>query len=142
VRLWSLHPQYLDSKGLVALWREALLAQRVLQGETRGYTRHPQLLRFKEQPRPVAAIATYLLHIHREAVERGYHFDADKIAPGRSRKQMLVTDGQLAYEWQHLLGKLKLRDPQRYRELRSLQHPLPHPMILIVPGEVAAWEIR
>jgi len=30
MRLWSLHPRYLDAKGLVALWREGLLAQKVL----------------------------------------------------------------------------------------------------------------
>ncbi|HEU5178767.1 MAG TPA: pyrimidine dimer DNA glycosylase/endonuclease V, partial [Burkholderiales bacterium] len=32
MRLWSLHPKYLDARGLVALWREALLAQAVLRG--------------------------------------------------------------------------------------------------------------
>lgn len=37
MRLWTLHPKYLDPKGLVALWRETLLAQRVLAGRTRGY---------------------------------------------------------------------------------------------------------
>jgi hypothetical protein len=33
MRLWSLHPEYLDANGLVALWREALLAQAFLQGK-------------------------------------------------------------------------------------------------------------
>ena len=37
MRLWTLHPKYLDPQGLVALWREALLARAVLQGKTRGY---------------------------------------------------------------------------------------------------------
>ena len=37
MRLWSLRPKYLDSQGLVALWREGLLAQAVLRGKTRGY---------------------------------------------------------------------------------------------------------
>ena len=36
MRLWSLHPRYLDAKGLVALWREGLLAQAVLKGQTKG----------------------------------------------------------------------------------------------------------
>jgi hypothetical protein len=36
MRLWTLHPKYLDARGLVALWREALLAQKVLRGATRG----------------------------------------------------------------------------------------------------------
>jgi hypothetical protein len=39
---------YLDGRGLVALWREALLAQAVLRGRTRGY-RHPQLARFRSR---------------------------------------------------------------------------------------------
>ncbi|MFZ2406304.1 MAG: pyrimidine dimer DNA glycosylase/endonuclease V [Methylobacter sp.] len=34
--------------GLLALWREALLAQKVLRGESRGYRHHPQLARFRE----------------------------------------------------------------------------------------------
>ena len=60
MRLWSLHPKYLDARGLVALWREALLAQAVLRGETRGYRHHPQLARFDD----VGAIAQYLSLIH------------------------------------------------------------------------------
>jgi hypothetical protein len=32
MRLWSLHPRYLDAKGLQAVWREGLLAKKVLQG--------------------------------------------------------------------------------------------------------------
>ena len=46
MRLWSVHPRYLDTAGLTACWREALLAQKVLTGATRGYRRHPQLERF------------------------------------------------------------------------------------------------
>ncbi|MDI6747818.1 MAG: pyrimidine dimer DNA glycosylase/endonuclease V [Rhodocyclaceae bacterium] len=41
MRLWTLHPRYLDARGLVALWREARLAQAVLGGKTRGYTHTP-----------------------------------------------------------------------------------------------------
>ncbi|MEN6399799.1 MAG: pyrimidine dimer DNA glycosylase/endonuclease V, partial [Rectinema sp.] len=29
MRLWTLHPQYLDQKGLTAAWREGLLAKKV-----------------------------------------------------------------------------------------------------------------
>jgi hypothetical protein len=57
MRLWSLHPCYLDRQGLLALWREALLAQKMLQGQTRGYRFHPQLERFRAQSDPSAAIA-------------------------------------------------------------------------------------
>src|SRR5207344_713386 len=83
VRIWSLHPKYLDARGLVALWREGLLAQAVLKGETTGYVYHPQLLRFREQSFPVAFIAEYLRVVHGEAVNRGYCFAAEKISRSR-----------------------------------------------------------
>ncbi len=106
MRLWSIHPQYLDSKGLVALWRESLLAQKVLQGQTRGYRNHPQLSRFQDLQKPVAAIATYLEEILQESLRRGYTFDARKIAAGRIRNKIIVTSGQLEYELDHLRKKL------------------------------------
>ena len=111
MRLWSLHPQYLDPQGLVALWRETLLAQAVLRGETRGYRSHPQLDRFKHHAAPLAAISRYLQGIHAEAVVRGYAFDTSKIKPTRSAVTLTVTTGQMEYEWTHLLAKLKERNP-------------------------------
>lgn len=44
MRLWSLHPSLLDRAALIAGWREALLAQKVLRGQTTGYRHHPQLV--------------------------------------------------------------------------------------------------
>src|SRR5579862_5032823 len=79
MRLWTLHPKYLDAKGLVALWREALLAQKVLRGKTKGYRHHPQLARFKAHENPVVALAAYLREVHKEAKRRGYAFDGSKI---------------------------------------------------------------
>ena len=79
MRLWSLHPKYLDPQGLVALWREALLARAVLQGKTKGYKHHPQLRRFQESPSPRRYIAAYLKEVHAEATRRGYRFDGKKI---------------------------------------------------------------
>lgn len=81
MHLWSVHPRHLDTRGLVALWREALLAQAVLRGRTNGYLHHPQLQRFRAQPSPLGAIADYLRGVHAEAVGRGYAFAARKISP-------------------------------------------------------------
>ena len=141
MRLWSLHPQYLDSKGLVALWREGLLAQRVLRGRTRGYRHHPQLIRFKAHAHPVAAIATYLEHVRREASARGYRFRA-RIARARCRTRLPVSDGQLRFELRHLRRKLWRRDRARYRALAGLRRPLAHPIFIVQPGPIAPWEIR
>lgn len=140
MRLWSLHPQYLDAQGLVALWREALLAHRVLSGKTKGYTNHPQLHRFKEQIDPVAFLNTYLAVIAEEAAKRGYTFDVTKIPPERTGETMVVTDGQLTYEWQHLLTKLERRDPVRHAKFRGDTDITPHPLFLIIPGGIAPWE--
>jgi len=142
MRLWTLHPRYLDAKGLVAVWREGLLAQKVLQGETKGYRHHPQLDRFKRHPDPVAAIATYLQAVHAEAQHRGYRFDASKIAPRRTTTPVPVTVGQLRYEWEHLQAKLQQRDVERYQALARGDQPEPHPLFIVVAGEVEAWEIR
>jgi hypothetical protein len=140
MRLWTLHPSQLDARGLVALWREALLAQKVLRGETRGYRHHPQLFRFAQTRNPPAALAAYLQAVHAEAVRRGYHFDGSKIGPVRARQKIPETRGQLLYEWGHLKRKLKQRDPKRYRELVSLKMPVPHPLFKIIPGGVRDWE--
>ena len=141
MRLWSLHPCYLDAQGLVALWREALLAQKVLMGETRGYRYHPQLLRFQQQRYPLKAIATYLSGIHAEAVRRHYQFDPTKIQAGRVRKPMTVTAGQLAYELHHLKTKLRVRDPAAYRAIHRIDKAKPHPLFVAVRGAEESWEV-
>ena len=140
MRLWTLHPQYLDARGLVALWREALLAQKVLRGATKGYRHHPQLDRFRASRSPRAAIACYLAGILQEARRRGYAFDASKVPRARLRRVLDATEGQLLYEWRHLKRKLRRRDPACYKEWRSVKVPLPHPLFRIVTGGVQEWE--
>ena len=140
MRLWTLHPKYLDARGLVALWREALLGQKVLRGGTRGYKHHPQLTRFAGTNNPPAALAAYLKAVHAEAVERGYNFNAAKIGRKKLRGKIKETRGQLLYEWRHLKRKLKQRDPKRLRELAAVKIPAPHPLFKIVSGKVREWE--
>jgi len=142
MRIWTVHPKYLDPQGLVALWREALLAQKVLRGLTVGYRSHPQLARFRAQGAPVAAIATYLAGVAAEAAQRGYQFDAAKIARGRVHARMRETEGQLLYEWEHLRHKLRARSPQHYAQIRALARPDAHPLFHIVAGAVQDWERR
>jgi hypothetical protein len=141
MRLWSLHPRYLDTPGLVAVWREGLLAQAVVAGRTRGYRRHPQLQRFSEAPVPEHYVAAYLDGIHAEAARRGYRFDSQRIGPGRVAAGFLsVTDGQLGYEWLHLRKKLAARDPRWLERFGDVTLPDPHPLFRVVPGDVASWE--
>ena len=143
MRLWSLHPKYLDPQGLVALWREALLAQAVLQGKTKGYKHHPQLRRFQETSAPRAYIATYLRLVQAEATLRGYRFDAKRIGRGSAAgiKPLKVTRGQLKYEWAHLDRKLKKRSPKWRKQLPSTRLSEPHPLFRVVRGGVADWEV-
>lgn len=140
MRLWTVHPRYLDGPGLVALWREGLLAQQVLRGRTRGYRRHPQLLRFRSHAHSLGCIASYLSAVHGESLVRGYRFDATKIGRSRTAVGMAETEGQLLHEWSHLMGKLRKRAPRLYRGLQKVGVPDPHPLFRIVPGDVRSWE--
>ena len=140
MRLWTIHPKYLDPPGLVALWREALLARAVLRGQTRGYRNHPQLERFRAHASPRYAINAYLMAIHSEANARGYAFDKRKIGPLRTVEPILSTTGQISYEWQHLLGKLSVRSPVLRQRLRTVRVPLCHPLFTPVPGSIEPWE--
>ena len=140
MRLWTLHPRYLDARGLVAVWREGLLAQAVLRGQMHGYRCHPQLVRFRAERAPLAAIAEYLRAVQAEAAHRGYQFNKAKVAPYRTATKVTATEGQLLYEFAQLKRKLSRRDPQRYRQLLSIDEPEAHPLFHIVAGDVQAWE--
>ena len=140
MRLWSIHPAYLDTKGLVALWREGLLAQMVLLGKTRGYTNHPQLLRFRNTVNPPGAIARYLREVAKEADARGYNFDKNRIGNRRYQGKIPVTRGQTGYEFRHLKKKLETRDPVRYKQLKTIKKIRLHPMFIEVQGGVESWE--
>lgn len=140
MRIWTLHPQYLDRQGLLAVWREGLLAQAVLLGKTRGYRHHPQLERFRAQRDPVAAIATYLAVVQREAQKRGYVFDAARIDPRRTRARIPETRGQLLYEWRHLRTKLGRRSPLVLARFDRVKNPRPHPLFRMGAGGVRDWE--
>lgn len=169
MRLWSVHPRYLDRQGLTAAWREALLAQKVLTGTTRGYRNHPQLVRFTPpgwpppeplrvvrvaggppvkpppppEPRdPGRSITSFLHGIADEAAARGYTFDRSKVLhPPDPGLRLEVTDGQLAHEWGHLRAKLAERSPAVLALWSDVELPDPHPLLVVVPGPVAPWEV-
>lgn len=142
MRLWSLHPKYLDSKGLVALWREGLLAKKVLEGKTKGYKNHPQLNRFKEQRYPLKAICQYLNCVAAEAAERNYNFNERKAGKKSRVKKIPVTSGQVAFEYKHLLRKLKNRDKNKLNKIKHLTYIHTHPLFLRSKGKVESWEIQ
>lgn len=142
MRLWSLHPKYLDSRGLVALWREGLLARKVLLGETKGYKNHPQLLRFKNHKNPIYAIDTYLLNVYRESKHRNYNFNRSKIGNTFTEELVDVTETQLVYELDHLRSKLKTRDQDTYLKLRNITIPDPNPFFRKIEGDIECWEIQ
>jgi Pyrimidine dimer DNA glycosylase len=140
MRLWTVHPRYLDSVGLVALWREGLLARKVLQNRTTGYRHHPQLHRFREHRDPVACLNAYLGFVHAEATRRGYRFDLSKVGHARAAGGLPETSGQLWFEWQHLMKKLDMRNPALARKLMAIRRPRANPLFHVVPGEVRSWE--
>src|SRR5689334_24424293 len=140
MRIWSLHPKYLDAKGLVALWRETLLAKHVLEGKTKGYKNHPQLNRFKKLKDPPTAIHYYLSAIYDEALTRGYDFDKKKFRPSGKKIKIKVTQGQIDFEITHLLKKLKLRDQKKFKEIRTHKTYDVNQLFRIIEGAVEDWE--
>jgi Pyrimidine dimer DNA glycosylase len=140
VRLWTLHPKYLDAQGLVALWRETLLAREVLRGRTEGYRQHPQLRRFRSCASPRSTINRYLAVVCAEAQSRGYRFDQSKLGPDVAVQRIPATDAQVQYEWRWLLKKLQRRSPIVYRRHLEVSVPLVHPLFKVVSGPVAEWE--
>ena len=144
MRLWSLHPRYLDWKGLGADWREGLLGQAIILGRTRGWKNHPQMNRFKAHRDPVAAISFYLQEVHREATRRGYNYDYSKILnPVEEIEPLDLTSGQLRYELALLSERLERRDPEWLRKIQDEYRedpPLPHPLFRAVEGDVEPWE--
>jgi Pyrimidine dimer DNA glycosylase len=141
MRLWSLHPCYLDPKGLVALWREGLLGQAVLNGKTKGYRNHPQLNRFKSIDNPLGIFASYLSYIADEADQRSYNFNRKKIIADKIDCKIPVTEGQLEYEFEHLRNKLKTRDPYLYENFTIVKKITPHPLFKRIKGGIEDWEI-
>ena len=139
MRLWSIHPKYLDCKGLIAVWREGLLARKVLRGKTKGYKRHPQLDRFRLHKQPIKAINAYLSCIYEESLKRCYRFDKRKIGE-TTRTKISVSSGQVQYEFNYLKTKLKSRDLKKYKELTKVKSVAVNPIFFIKKGPVEAWE--
>ncbi|QEK39205.1 pyrimidine dimer DNA glycosylase/endonuclease V [Candidatus Nesciobacter abundans] len=144
MRIWSIEPKYLDSKGLIALWRESLLAQNVLFGHTKGYKHHPQLIRFKEHKNPTQAMSKYLHYVSEEARNRSYNFNASKIKHELDSiidiDLITVSTKQIQYEWSHLLHKIKNRDCTHYEKIKQIKEVEPNPLFKIVSGEIEKWE--
>lgn len=140
MRLWSVDPALLDRAALIAGWREGLLAQKVLDGRTRGYRSHPQLVRFQSLDEPVGGMVAWLEGLADEADRRGYRFDRTRLLrPGNDTIRIELTDGQLELEWHHLRAKVRDRDASWWARIEHAE-PAAHPMFTLVAGPVAPWE--
>ncbi|MBN2598225.1 pyrimidine dimer DNA glycosylase/endonuclease V [Labilibaculum sp.] len=141
MRIWSIHPKYLDTKGLLALWRETLLAKNVLEGKTKGYKNHPQLTRFKNSGNSLHGINQYLEAVYEESCSRGYHFNKEKFDLYEEPASLTVTGGQIEFEIKHLLKKLEQRDKERYFKLLEETSVEIHPLFKLIEGGIEEWEI-
>ena len=146
MRLWTIHPKFLDRQGLLGLWLEGIVAQNALSGLKKGYSNHPQLNRFKAQEVPLSFLGSYLEVVAKEGHSRGYNLRLDRVTINRTEDKIPVTIGQVHYEFQHLSAKLSRRDKEAYQKLQAIQtggktlSELIHPIFMVVPGEIEAWE--
>ena len=149
MRLWSISPSYLDRQGLLGCWREALLAQHVLLGQTVGYKNHPQLERFKKQENSILLISDYLVWLWVDATNRGYNFNGASIEDKIGVQQRIpVTKGQVLFEYSHLLYKLKNRSPEWVEKVLPyggnyiplVELIVLHPLFYLIDGEKEKWE--
>lgn len=141
MRIWSIHPSYLDWMGLSAQWREGLLAQKVTDGKTKGWKNHPQLDRFKYHPKPMEAVGYYLNELYIESQRRGYNYNYSKILfPGAVVDPINITSGQIEYEFKTLQERLEVRTPKKYKENLEVTKVQAHPLFEIVPGLPEKWE--
>lgn len=139
MRIWSIHPKYLDAKRLVACWRESLLARKVLEGKTKGYKNHSQLIRFKNHIDPVGAINQYLHYIADEGDKRGYKFNRSKLYPTDHTYKINVNAGQLVFEMKYLQIKLNNRFEVDDSLLKKMVEPNPF-FAIIDNNNVEQWE--
>lgn len=142
MRLWSIDFSYLDPAGLVALWREALLAKKVLQGKTKGYRNHPQLERFKALNDPLEGINTYLYYVLKEGELRGYNFDGNKIDLKKVNLglKINVKRGQIKYEFSLLKYKLSKRNKDEFEKLKKIRKVKAMELFRVVNGGIEYWE--
>lgn len=159
MRLWNIHPMYLDTAGLNALWREGLGALAVIDDPTSaGYYKHPQLepfIRSGGGRRDIAQqwLVEYMWHVHRESVRRGFKYDLSLVMRHRDDipcvdpDGIIIPKGQLLFEFTHLQTKLRTRDPVVFK--RNAAHhglggrpPVAHPSVVIdmTDATYADWE--
>ena len=112
----------------------------MLEGKTEGYKDHPQLIRFNSSENALNCINFYLSEVYNESLKRDYSFDRTKIDRNFKPCSITVTEGQLKYEREHLLGKLAARDPERYEKLKIIKDFSPHPLFKVIKGGIEHWE--
>lgn len=141
MRIWSIHPKYLDNIGLIACWRETLLTKHVLLGLTKGYKNHSQLLRFKNSSSPIDYINFYLNELYIESQNRNYNFNKNKIGKFKNNLEKInITNKQIEYEFNHLILKLKIRSKEKYEEIKNIKNIEANNLFNIINGEIESWE--
>lgn len=137
MRLWTIHPSHLDRAGLLACWREGLLARRVRASTVPiGYANHPQLHRWPD----VATLDAYLHGLVDEAEVRGYRFDRTKLGARINTSPIPVSTGQVDFEAGRLVSKMWARGG-RPRAPLSPGAIQVHPIFTIYSSDkVEEWE--
>jgi hypothetical protein len=141
MRIWSIHPKYLDSKELLNLWNETIQAKNEFLTKFSGHFSNKQLERFLDLKNPLEAINSYMSSIYREAVKRDFSVDDSFMDWDFDDSiQIPVTAGQISHEISKLKSRLRERDEKKLQKLNGRTFLELHPIFYSVPGTIEEWE--
>ena len=147
MRIWTLHPRFLDRQGLLGQWREALQAKNALLDphHSSNVCHERQLRRFKAAKiQALSCMGVYLHAVADEMILRGYKPNVSLIPYYVGTPSLIpVTQGQVNFEIAHLMAKLTERDPSRLlplSKIRVLMSNQLNPIFKEVGGDIESWE--
>lgn len=153
MRLWTIHPKYLDGKRLTSQWKEGIQMMHIWKeiGENPepakrlGYVSHPQVRRLSNLLVADSGLISLLLHqhltaVHEESVQRSYSFNKkliDDLAPDcKNAPKVYVTMGQVAYEF----ALMATKNNEWSQKVAIDPYMLCNPIFQVVSGSIESWE--
>jgi len=118
MKIYLMHPSYLDSKRLVETWRSSVLIKNVLigkGGKNLFYNKYVCL--FSRSHYPINFIIRYMIDVKAEADKRDFKFDSGLILSWSAKEN---RRWHVSMEEEQPNVKLEIKWPQLQQEARKL----------------------